>query len=276
MKYFDFFNFKEDPFSGNPDPEFFFPAQRHAEALESMKYFMNSTESIMLILGDAGTGKTTLMKTFIKEIKDNPVPIPIYNSTLPVDELIFHILSEVGKMELSISSDFLSRFSKTELFLLLEKELRRLYQLGQKFIVLVDECQDLSSESLLQIKHLSNLEYEKDRLLKFVLFGLQSFEKFLKKDENIQINQRVSLRVYLGRLKLEEVENFINFRLNKVGGNRVKFEKSALKAIYKASKGIPRLVNLLCSRALMICHLENSYIVENFHVKVAKKHLMLD
>lgn len=276
MKYFEFFDLKKDPFSSSPDPDFFFPSKGHAEAIESIKYFLNSDESIMLVVGDAGAGKTTVIKTFIRNAPDNTLPLVLYNSTIEVEEFIFLVLGEITKSEIIISDNLKRVISKAEVSLIIEKELERLNWEGKRFVILIDECQDLSQNSLTQIKHLSNLEKDGKKYAKFILFGLPFFERTLKSEENIQLNQRISLRVYLGALNFEEVENYINFRLSKAGGNRIRFEKSAVKAIYKASKGIPRLVNLISSRALMVCQLEKSYVVEKFHVKVSLKHLRLD
>lgn len=276
MDYFEFFRFREDPFGVTPDPDFFYPSKSHLEALDSMHYFVKKGESIMMITGGPGTGKTTLIKRFLQSL-DLPVfPVILYHSTLNPKELIKTVIKALISSEIVIDEKIERLIDKVDLMEQLLQELHLRAQNGQRVFVIIDEAQDLPDETLTEIKHLSNLETDKEKLLHFILLCQPYFEEILLKPENAQLSQRVSLRVRLTPLDKDEVENYIKFRIQRATeSSPVFFESSALKKIYKASKGIPRLINLICSRALMAGYIENSYKIKKSYVKAAIKHLNL-
>lgn len=271
MEYLEFYKLKEDPFGITPDPDYFYPSKWHKEALHTMEYFLKKGESFLLITGEAGTGKTTLIRTFLKNFH-LVNPIVIFHSTLNPKEFIKILVKSIAKEEVILSD---KDMEKVELTGILREEFYRRKAQGIRNIIIIDEAQDLAEETLVEIKHLSNLETEKEKLLHFILLAQPYFEENLSKKEYTQLSQRISLRVRLSHLDREEVESYIKFRLQRAGEVPVTFEKGAIKKIYKASKGIPRLINLICSRALMVGYIESSYVIKKSHVKSVLKYLNL-
>lgn len=274
MEYFDFYKFKEDPFGITPDPDFFYPSKSHIEAIESIKYLIQKGEGFMLITGNPGTGKTTLIRKVLTNFKgENIFPIVIYNSSLTPDELLRGIIYKLSNQEKEIDlNKFQNKLSIVE-FLTEYFKNRKLS--GYKNLLIIDEAQDMPEETLTEIKHLSNIETEKEKLLQIILFAQPYFEDLLLKPKYSQINQRISLKVRLYPLAKEEVDDYIKFRLQKTAETPVYFKRGAIRLIYKASKGIPRVINLICSRSLMVGYIKNSYKIKKSYVKSALKHLHL-
>lgn len=270
MEYLEFYKLKEDPFGITPDPDFFYPSKWHTEALQSMDYLIKKGEGFMLLTGDPGTGKTTLIRRFLNSLDSKIAPVVIYNSTLNPSELLKYIVKSMTKRKtLSETED------KVRLSDLLCKELMRRKKEGIKNLVIIDEAQDLPEETLTELKHLSNIETDKEKLIHFILLAQPYFEDKLSKPEYSQLNQRITLRVRLYHFDKEEVDSYIKFRIQRAGDVPISFEKGAIKKIYKASRGIPRLINLICSRALMVGYLESSYLIKKSYVNSAIEHLNL-
>ncbi|MGC9044922.1 MAG: ExeA family protein [Thermodesulfovibrio sp.] len=274
MEYYEFYKFKEDPFGITPDPDFFYPSKTHMEAFESIRYLIQKGEGFMLVTGNPGTGKTTLIRKFLRNFKEeNILPIVIYNSSLTPEELLKGIIEKLSKNDNQID---LKKFqSKLSMIEFLSEYLKNKKLSGYKNILIIDEAQDMPEETLTEIKHLSNIETEKEKLFQIILFAQPYFEDLLAKPKYSQINQRISLKVRLYPLSKEEVGEYVKFRLQTVAETPVYFKKSAIRKIYKASKGIPRLINLICSRALMVGYIKNSYKIKKSYVKLAVKHLHL-
>ncbi|MCS7214905.1 MAG: AAA family ATPase [Thermodesulfovibrio sp.] len=274
MDYFDFYKFKEDPFGITPDPDFFYPSKSHVEAFESIKYLIQKGEGFMLITGSPGTGKTTLIRKVLTNFKtDNISPIVIYNSSLTPDELLRGIIYKLSIEDEKID---LNKFqNKLSMIEFLTEYFKNRKNSGYKNILMIDEAQDMPEETLTEIKHLSNIETEKEKLLQIILFAQPYFEELLANPKYAQINQRISLKVRLTPLSKDEVEDYIKFRLHKVAETPVYFKRGAIKRIYKASKGIPRVINLICSRTLMVGYIKTSYKIKKSYVKSALKHLHL-
>ncbi|WP_353683560.1 AAA family ATPase [Thermodesulfovibrio sp. 3907-1M] len=274
MEYFEFYKLKEDPFGITPDPDFFYPSKSHMEALESIKYLIQKGEGFMLVTGYPGTGKTTLIRKVLRNFKEeNILPVVIYNSSLTPQELLKGIIEKISAEDSSIDlNKFQSKLSMVEF---LSEYLRNKKLSGYKNLLIIDEAQDMPEETLTEIKHLSNIETEKEKLIQIILFAQPYFEDILSKPKYSQINQRISLKVRLSPLTKEEVGEYINFRLKSAVESPVYFKKSAIRRIYKASKGIPRVINLICSRALMVGYIKNSYKIKKSYVKFVLKHLHL-
>ncbi|MCX7988214.1 MAG: AAA family ATPase [Thermodesulfovibrio sp.] len=274
LDYLQFYKLREDPFGITPDPDFFYPSRWHMEALQSMEYLIRKGEGFMLLTGSPGTGKTTLIRTFLKNFGKEISPIVIYQSTLSPNEFLKFLAFLICKEKLENLER--KETDKITIIKVLTDEFIQRRQLGIKNLIIIDESQDLPEETLIEIKHLSNIETEKEKLLHFILLAQPYFEEMLLKPAFAQLNQRISLKVSLESFDKEEVENYIKFRLQRIGEVPINFDKGAIKLIHKASKGIPRLINLICSRALMIGYMESSYTIKKSYVKTAIKHLKIE
>lgn len=272
MEYLNFYKFREDPFGITPDPDFFYPSKWHTEALQSMEYLLKKGEGFMLLTGEPGIGKTTLIRTFLKNFEDLISPVVIYHSTLNPMELLKALVKLISEKEVIVTYKDLE---KIDISITLKEEFLRRRKLGIKNLIIIDEAQDLPDETLNEIKHLSNMETEKEKLIHFILLAQPYFEDKLSKKEYAQLAQRISLKVRLSRFDRDEVESYIKFRLQRAGEVPVTFERGAIKKIYKASKGIPRLINLICSRALMVGYIESSYTIKKSYIKYVLKYLNL-
>ncbi|MFH1977001.1 MAG: AAA family ATPase [Pseudomonadota bacterium] len=242
--YEDFYGLREKPFNLTPDPRFLFLSESHRVALEHLLYGITQKEGFMLIVGDVGLGKTTLCRFLMEKLGEDTETALILNPQISEEELLAGILSEFGITSSETGKkgmvDRLNRF-------LLEK-----LASNRKVAVIVDEAQNLSLSVLEQIRLLSNLETEKEKLLQIILLGQPELQEKLKLPVLRQLNQRISIRCHLRPLGKNETLKYIEHRLMIAGSKGdIAFSKRAISLIFKRSKGIPRLVNLISDRALL-------------------------
>lgn len=242
--YESFFGFKEKPFNITPDPKYLYLSDQHQEAIAHLRYGIDQRGGFVVITGEIGTGKTTLCRYLLNQMDERTEGAIIFNPNLSEIELLKAINSDFGidssaetKKELI---DELNRF-------LLEERLR-----GKNMVLIIDEAQNLIPAVLEQIRMLSNMETEKEKLIQIILIGQPQLQKLLARPELEQLNQRVTARYHLHGLSRKETYRYIRHRLDVASnGNNVAFESAAMKAVYKFSKGIPRLINVVCDRALL-------------------------
>lgn len=255
MNYLEFFGLKEDPFKTNPDPDYFFETLTHRKALNLLWYTLESKESFGVIIGEPGTGKTTILKKFLKSLPNKYTTAVILNPFLSPEEFLKTLLDEfkIEYDEKSLKNEILKK-----IYTFLEEQLSN----GKKVLVVIDEAQLLPDETLEEIRLLSNLETDKEKLIQFILVGQPEFEEKLLNPKLRQLNNRISNKYFLEPLSKEEVEKYINHRLKIVDFKEIKFDKSAIDEIYSKSKGIPRLINLIASRSLMVAFLKKKTVIE--------------
>jgi len=281
--YEKFYRFSEKPFSLTPDPRFLFLSKHHQGALDHMLYGINQREGFMVIVGDVGTGKTTLCRCLLDRLNDdiqaalilNPMlsdmdllrtcvhdlgvkPSLIYSGdTIPLDTFYEGEFVEPDSLPLPkpaeiVDMGWINQASKKELIDALNNSLLAQYEAGGSTVLIIDEAQNLSLEVMEQLRILSNLETEKEKLLQIIFVGQLELNDKLKLPELKQLNQRISIRYEIIPLSKQETIQYINHRILVAGaGSRVSFKPSALKEIYKYSLGYPRLINLVCDRALL-------------------------
>lgn len=244
--YRPFYNLTRNPFEISPDPYFFYPTPRHNEALALLNYGVLRRKGFVIVTGEVGTGKTLLVRCLLDSLAQNNVAFAyIYNPILSVRSFLGQVLSELGlAADASTKSEALSRLNNY----LLSRSRNDLTS-----ALIVDEAQVLSWELLEEIRLLTNLETTQHKLLQIVLAGQPELDRKLDSHKLRQLKQRVGLRCSLLPLQLDEVEGYIRRRLELAGGGRNEiFTAAAIDAIYRASKGIPRLVNTLCENCLML------------------------
>jgi general secretion pathway protein A len=251
--YEDYFGFIEKPFSLTPDPKYLFKSASHASAFELLQYAIRRREGFVVITGDIGTGKTTLCRAVLEQVDRRTFTALVLNPFLAGEDLLRVVLQEFGVVSREeIKRGHLAGVSASAMIETLNEFLLSLRTLGAQAVLIVDEAQNLPLQVLEQIRILSNLETAKEKLLQIVLVGQSNLKDLLRRPELRQLDQRVSIRYDLRPLSREETCAYVQHRLSVAGGGAaVSFAPKALVRVHRYTGGIPRLINLLCDRALL-------------------------
>jgi general secretion pathway protein A len=245
--YNKYFGFRESPFSVTPDPRFFYTNSFYQEALAALLYGIEGRKGFIVVTGEVGTGKTTLLRKLMRNLEATIHPVFIFNTQLSFTQLLKLILHDLG----------LAPQRNDRLAMMEELNRYLIEQLKQRHIVclLVDEAQNLSDEALEELRLLSNLETDKEKLLQIVLMGQPELEEKLDQPGLRQLKQRAALHCRLLPLEKNEVGPYIDFRLRAAGyEEKTLFEPEAVEKIAFYSKGIPRLINIICDNAVLIAY----------------------
>ena len=243
--YNQFYDFSEKPFSLTPDPKFLYLTPFHREALAAMLYGINDRKGFISITGEVGTGKTTLIYSFLKQCSEKVKTAFIFHSTITFEQLLENILLE---LELPIPGGGKS----AQLHFLNEYLIEKISR-DENLAIIIDEAQNLSKEVLEELRMLSNLETPKSKLLQILLVGQPELEVKLESEDLRQLKQRIGIRRHLSPLDHEERVEYIDHRLNLVGSSTSRvFTPAAVSLICDYSKGTPRTINVLCDNALLI------------------------
>ncbi len=241
--YQKFFYLKEMPFHVTPDPKFLYLGTKHREAIELLRYGINKRKGFIVLTGEVGTGKTTICRALLENLADNVETALILNPLLGPDELLRTVTSDLG-----LSSDEQSVKSHLDV---LNTFLLDVTEHKGNAVVIIDEAQNLSAKALEMLRLISNLETEKDKLVQIILVGQPELKDKLGTRELRQLNQRIIVRYDLAPLDRKETGAYIQSRLFVAGGSgSVEFGESAVDAVYEATGGIPRMINILCDRSL--------------------------
>ena len=264
--YQEFYGFREKPFALTPDPQFFYLSETHWTAIESLLYGIQQRVGFMVVTGEIGTGKTTLGRVLLEKLDKRVRTAVILNSFLTEGDLLKVILQDFG---------FPSRGrSKKERMDALNLSLIERLSQGENAVLIIDEAQNLSIPVLEQIRMLSNLETEKEKILQIILMGQPELNQKLQSPALEQLNQRIAIRHHLQPLSPAKTEAYIHHRLKTAGTQEnITFTKSALKSIHQFSRGTPRLVNLLCDRALLAGFMEQTHQIDRGIIGQAAKSL---
>jgi len=254
--YCHFYGLKERPFNVTSDPAFFFLSNKHKEALSHLLYGVSQRKGIIVLTGEIGTGKTTLCRFFLNQLSKDVKTAFILNPHFSETQLLEAIIKDFGLKPKNNSR--LSLIWELNKFLLRESEA------GYNIVLIVDEAQNLKPALLEQIRLLSNLETEKDKLLQVILVGQPELNDKLNLYDLRQLRQRVMVRYHIAPLELDEIKTYINHRLNIAGAadNRILFKDEAIELISKFSSGTPRLINMLCDRALLAGFVVETNIID--------------
>jgi type II secretory pathway predicted ATPase ExeA len=251
--YESYYGFVEKPFSLTPDPKFLYRSPSHSGAFELLQYAIRRREGFVVITGDIGTGKTTLCRALLEEIDRTTFTALVLNPFLSEEDLIKRILQDFGVVSHDeVRSGAFGRASKQELIDALYDFLLGLVPLKASAVLIIDEAQNLPLSVLEQIRILSNLETDKEKLLQIILVGQLNLQTLLRSPELRQLDQRVSIRYQLEPLDRDGVSGYVAHRLAIAGGSgAVGFTTRALEMVHRLTNGIPRLINLICDRALL-------------------------
>src|SRR5215472_1597656 len=243
--YAPLFGLVDAPFRLTPGPRYLFLSRKHADALAHLRLGLSESSGFVCITGDVGTGKTTVLRHFLGELAPESSVSYVINPTLSPLELLQTINAEFGLPA--------RRTSKKELIDHLNRHLLTQREAGSRSVVVVDEAQALSMEVLEHLRLLSNLETTTEKLLRIILVGQPQLRALLAHPELAQLNQRITLRWHIGPLDREETVSYVRHRLQVASDGQVRdvFSMPALRAVHRRSGGVPRLINMLCHRAML-------------------------
>jgi MSHA biogenesis protein MshM len=265
--YFDHFGMREPPFSITPDPEFYFDYPIYRDAFDTLLVALHAGEGFIKITGEVGTGKTLLCRRLLDRLGDSEDFVTAYLPNPLLNALgVLHAVAEELALEVPAGAD------GYHLIKLITGRLLDISAGGRRVALLIDDAQVLTETSLEAIRLLSNIETEKRKLLQVVLFGQPELDERLRRTALRQLRQRITFSQKLLPLDTEGVAGYVNHRLITAGYNgRPLFGRRAFRVLHRASGGLPRLVNILCHKSLMLCYGAGADRVETRMVRAAAR-----
>ncbi len=267
--YNHYYGFCEKPFSLTPDPHFLYLSKAHKRALAYLIYGLQDKKGFITITGGVGTGKTTIIQAVMKQLDDNTVVARVINTKVTSLQLLKMVVRDFGiQTETNNKEDMLEKLNQ----FLLEQ-----YSKGHNVVIIIDEAQNLDSSTLEEIRLLSNLETEKDKLLQIVLAGQPELRITLRLPELRQLRQRITVSYHLSPLSHDEVVEYIRHRLAVAGAKeREIFSPAAVEEIYQVSGGIPRLINIICDAALVTGYVQECELITDDLIRDVIEELKID
>ncbi len=253
--YCDFFGLSEKPFTITPNPHFMYLSNIHREAFARLLYGVDSHAGFISLTGEVGTGKTTMLRTLMEHLRQEKYRNAlILNSHLTRVQLLSNICSEFEiPVKQKSSAGYLNALNR----FLLEQNSQ-----GRTVVLVIDEAQNLKPDVLEQVRLISNLETETDKLIQIILAGQPEFDDILNRHDLRQLNQRITIRCNLAPMDYVDTAEYIRHRLRLAGGrNPELFSKDAINKIFRFSKGVPRLINVVCEQALVMAWTEETHAV---------------
>jgi general secretion pathway protein A len=244
--YLSFFGLNEKPFAITPDPRYLYLSERHAEALAHLLYGINEAGGFVQLTGEVGTGKTTIVRSLLAQTPKNAEIALILNPRMTAPEFLLTICEEIG-----IGVPDASTESLKDLVDVLSHYLLRAHGAGRRVVLVVDEAQNLAPAVLEQVRLLTNLETNTQKLLQIILIGQPELRELLGRNELRQLAQRITGRYHLHPLSRDETVAYVRHRLRVAGATTDIFSPAALSEIYRLSVGVPRVINVICDRALL-------------------------
>ncbi len=265
--YLDHFRLAQEPFSIAPDPSFLYLSDSHNEALAHLLYGF-SHGGFVLVTGEVGTGKTTLLRNLVKQTPDALDVAFVLNPRLTVRELLETICDELG-----ITYDKAATETVKQYIDVLNAHLLKVHRQGRSTVLIIDEAQNLSPAVLEQIRLLTNLETDEKKLLRIILIGQPELDDMLARQELRQLAQRITARYHLRALNAADTSAYVAHRITRAGGQADIFPEAARKALFRTSGGIPRLINVIADRALLGAYTQGAYQVTPALVRSAAREI---
>lgn len=258
-----YFGLTENPFTLSPDPRYFYLSPQHREAMNCLIYGIGEKKGFMVVTGGIGAGKTTLCRALLSGLDTSTVSALIFNPALSDLELLKTINQEFGIR-------LVGRGTKKRHLDALNAFLLQNFAAGRNAVLMIDEAQNLSHGVLEQIRMLSNLETVREKLLQIILLGQPELRRLLALPSLRQLNERITVRYDLKPLAREDVRRYIEHRLSKAGGDKgCDFTAGSYDLIYRLSRGIPRRINAICDRALLIAYSRDIRTVDRRLIRAA-------
>ena len=262
--YTDFFGLNEKPFSITPDPRYLFMSERHGEALAHLVYGVTESGGFVQLTGEVGTGKTTLVRTLLlNQMPDNADVAVVLNPQITVQEFLLTICEELG---IAVPEHKHGIKALTDA---LNQHLLSAHAAGRRTVLVVDEAQNLAPAVLEQVRMLTNLETAKQKLLQIILIGQPELRELLDRNDLRQLAQRITGRYHLEPLTREESAQYVEHRLRVAGALGEVIDNAAKKEVFRLSQGVPRLINVICDRALLGAYSQGSRIITKRLIKRA-------
>ena len=253
--YTSFFGLNEKPFSITPDPRYLYMSARHTEALAHLVYGITESGGFIQLTGEVGTGKTTLIRGLLQQLPENADIALVLNPQLSRSEFLAVILEELGIPPVSNPESIKQLHSALNIYLL-ENHSR-----GRRTVLIVDEAQNLAIDVLEQIRLLTNLETAQTKLLQITLIGQPELRQVLSRNDLRQLAQRITGRYHLEPLSKKDTSEYIQHRIAVAGGNGAIFSPAACREAFKLSHGVPRIINVICDRALLGAYTQEELVV---------------
>src|SRR5215468_7346499 len=271
--YLSFFGLNEKPFAITPDPRYLYLSERHAEALAHLLYGINEAGGFVQLTGEVGTGKTTIVRSLLAQTPKNAEIALILNPKMTAPEFLLTICEELGIGVPDAAMDSLK-----DLVDILSGYLLRAHASGRRVVVVVDEAQNLAPTVLEQVRLLTNLETNTRKLLQIILIGQPELRELLARNELRQLAQRITGRFHLDPLSKSEAAAYVRHRLRVAGSTSDIFTAAALREIYRLSGGVPRVINVICDRALLGAYTQDRHhvtagLIRNSASEVFGKHV---
>ncbi len=267
MELFEFFGFKKDPFAMIPDPELFYPSKNHKNALEKIRFCITKQRGACVLTGEVGTGKSMMLRKILLDFYQDKNYIPLFVLFAHQEVDVKWFLKKLSKFFNLDEKEDVSKLKEDFITALLDN-----FEKGKKFIFLLDESHKIKSPELKSFfRDLLSIETLDAKPLSFVFVGLSEIIDNFKQDP--KFSQRIPVWISLEKLNDDEIVSYINYRLEKAGGNKEIFSEEAKEKIKEISKGIPRIINAICDTALLESYMEGKKKVELLEVEKVISHM---